>query len=108
MYIPYEQQDAERNWKKEQSIGRRNKTLKKCTSLGLKKDYGSMIKDARLQANVSQKELSEAIGYKTATAISLIESGKRDIAAYMLDRIIEVLGLKNDYFVSKLPTNELE
>jgi transcriptional regulator with XRE-family HTH domain len=38
---------------------------------------GQKIKEAREAAEKSQKELADALGFESATAISLIESGER-------------------------------
>ncbi len=82
-------------------IGRREKTLKPCTTLGMTRPFGTFVKVARENANVSQKELALAVGYKSATALSLIESNKRLVSADLLDKVIEVLDLERDYFVMK-------
>lgn len=66
---------------------------------GYQRDYGKKIREARENAGVSQKELAEAIGYESATALSLIESSKRNVSAVTLDHIISVLHLSYDYFV---------
>jgi len=38
----------------------------------MKKNYGDVIKQLRLEVSLSQGGLAEAIGYESATAISLI------------------------------------
>ncbi len=41
---------------------------------------GSKIKDARQEANMSQKQLAELVGFDSSTAISLIEAGQRKVS----------------------------
>lgn len=52
---------------------------------------GSRIQEARKKAGMSQMDLAKAVGFESATAISLIESGERRIAADTLERIAMVL-----------------
>jgi transcriptional regulator with XRE-family HTH domain len=55
------------------------------------KTIGNNIRKAREQAELSQKDLAEAAGFESATAISLIESGERKVAVEVLEKIAEVL-----------------
>ena len=48
---------------------------------------GKRIKDAREKEGLSQKSLAEAVGFESATAISLIESGERRVSIEDLDKI---------------------
>lgn len=43
-------------------------------------DFGAIIKKAREECGLSQLELAKEIGKKSATYISLIESGKRGVS----------------------------
>jgi transcriptional regulator with XRE-family HTH domain len=48
------------------------------------------IQLARIKVGLSQKEMAEKLGYKSATGLSLMESGKRGINAVVLWNIAEI------------------
>jgi len=48
------------------------------------------IKLARLKTGLSQKEMGEKLGFKSAVALSLIESGKRSLNASTLWKIAQI------------------
>lgn len=50
-------------------------------------DVGHRIKILRLECGLSQLELAELIGFKSATAISLIENGERDVNSTNIQKI---------------------
>ncbi len=52
---------------------------------------GSRIREERERQKKSQLELAQEVGFESATAISLIESGTRGIAAEMLTLIAKAL-----------------
>ncbi len=52
---------------------------------------GSRIREERERQKKSQLELAQAVGFESATAISLIESGARGVAADMLSLIAKAL-----------------
>lgn len=60
---------------------------------------GRKIKEARESMRWSQKQLAEAIGFETSTAISLIEAGERKVAIEDLEKIAEVLNKNTEYFL---------
>lgn len=68
------------------------------------KRIGAKIREAREEANISQKELASKIGYESATAISLIESGDRKVSVDKLEKAAKILR-KNIVFF--LADNEL-
>ncbi|NLW84349.1 MAG: helix-turn-helix transcriptional regulator [Phycisphaerae bacterium] len=55
------------------------------------KDFGKRFRFAREQANISQTELAEKLGYKTPGSISNIESGKSLPAIQILAKIAAIL-----------------
>lgn len=70
-----------------------------------KKEYiGDRIKSAREARSLSQLDLAQAVGFQSATAISLIESNQRGVPAETLEKIAgflhcdikELLGQEND------------
>lgn len=50
------------------------------------KFIGAKIKEAREAAKRSQMELADALNFESATAISLIESGARNVRAEDLEK----------------------
>lgn len=67
-----------------------------------KKKYkfiGGKIRTAREAVDISQKDLAEAVGYESATAISLIEAGERKVSIVDLDKIAKILNQNVDYFL---------
>ncbi|RJQ32231.1 MAG: helix-turn-helix domain-containing protein [Actinobacteria bacterium] len=62
---------------------------------------GGMIKKAREEEGLSQKQLAGLIGFESGTAISLIESGKRKVAIEDLELIAKVLHRDIKYFLGQ-------
>ena len=62
-------------------------------------DLGKRVKEARLKKSMSQTRLAELVGYKDKTAISHIESGKRDIPQSKLVAIAEALDVSVGYLL---------
>lgn len=60
-------------------------------SANLYKQIGGRIRRARQAASFSQKKLAEDVGFESATAISLIESGERRVSIEDLKEIARVL-----------------
>jgi transcriptional regulator with XRE-family HTH domain len=52
---------------------------------------GSRIREARERAGLLQQDLAVAVGFESATAISLIEKGLRKVSIPYLDKIAETL-----------------
>lgn len=67
----------------------------------LYKLIGEKIKSARESANMSQKDLAEKVGFESATALSLIETGDRKISIEVLQKIAEIFHLNLNYFLGK-------
>ena len=68
------------------------------------KEYGAIgarIKEARESANMSQKELADKLGYESATAISLLESGDRKVSICSLEHIARLLARDIPFFLGK-------
>lgn len=55
------------------------------------REVGSRIQVARDKAGLTQEQLAKAVGYKSATAISFIESGERKLRVSELEKIADVL-----------------
>ena len=71
------------------------------TSENRYKFIGAKIREAREALSMSQKSLAEALGYESATAISLIESGERRVRIEDLEKLAEVLKKSLEYFLGK-------
>ncbi len=65
------------------------------------KFIGSRIREAREKIFMSQKILAEALGYESATAISLIESGERKVKIEDLEKIADILKKRLEYFLGE-------
>lgn len=65
------------------------------------KFIGSKIKEAREEIGKSQKELAEALGFESATAISLIESGERKVTVEDLEKIGNFFHMDIKYFLGQ-------
>lgn len=61
------------------------------TSEEKNREIGQKIRRARESAEKSQKELADVLGFESATAISLIESGERKIKVEDLEKIANFL-----------------
>ena len=69
------------------------------TSEDKNKFIGQKIKEAREAAEKSQKELADALGFESATAISLIESGERKSKIEDLEKMAEFLHRDIKFFL---------
>jgi len=68
---------------------------------------GQKIKEARDLAKISQKKLADILGFESATAISLIESGERRLKIEDLEKIADFLGKDIKFFLGiELNTEE--
>lgn len=63
------------------------------------KFIGSKIREAREAAQKSQKDLADAIGFESATAISLIEAGERKVKVEDLEKISDFLHRDIKFFL---------
>lgn len=66
---------------------------------------GSKIREARIKAGMSQKQLSEKLElmavYTCRGSVSRIENGKRAITDIEIDAISKVLGVSLDYLFGR-------
>ena len=67
----------------------------------MNKFIGSKIREAREAAKKSQMELANALGFESATAISLIESGERKVRVEDLEKIARFLDKDIKFFIGK-------
>ncbi len=64
---------------------------------------GSRIKEVRQKKGLSQKDLASAVGFDSATSISLIESGDRKISIFDLEKVAQFLNEEIEYFLGSGP-----
>lgn len=62
---------------------------------------GTRIKAAREERGLSQVDLAQALGFQSATAISLIESGDRKVTAGLLESLSDILHRNINYFLGQ-------
>jgi len=67
----------------------------------MNKFIGSKIREAREAAKKSQMELASTLGFESATAISLIESGERKVRVEDLDKIARFLDKDIKFFIGQ-------
>lgn len=68
---------------------------------GKEDTIGRRIKSAREEAGFSQMDLAKVLSFESATAISLIESGDRNITIENLEKIANALHRDINYFLGK-------
>ena len=65
------------------------------------KSIGSKITEAREFAKMSQKGLADSIGYESATAISLLESGERKVSIGDLQKMSDIFKRDIKFFLGQ-------
>lgn len=61
---------------------------------------GANIRKRRYELKMSQQELADAMGYKTRSTISKIESGENDVSQKKLQKIASLLDTTVEYLIS--------
>lgn len=64
-------------------------------------NIGGRIKAAREERGLSQADLAQALGFQSATAVSLIESGDRKVTAGLLENLSTALHRDISYFLGQ-------
>lgn len=72
----------------------------------MKSEFGKKLRYYRLKVGMTQKELSERLGYKTSSSIAKIEDGTNDIPVTTAQRIAKVLGIDVMSFIEPLPNDD--
>jgi len=62
---------------------------------------GSRIKESRDEVGMSQLELAKALGFDSATAISLIEAGERRISVELLETVASIFHKDIKFFLGQ-------
>lgn len=64
-------------------------------------NIGARIRVAREERSLSQLDLAKALGFQSATAVSLIESGERKVTAGILQNLSQALHRDIKYFLGE-------
>ncbi len=64
------------------------------------------IKKRRLELNISQQELAEAVGYKGKSMISQVENGLVDLPESMIMKFADALDCTESYLMGWTETND--
>ena len=65
----------------------------------MSKQVGTLIKEARVSAGMTQKELAEAVDGVSASSISKAERGVKELTPEQLQKIAEVTGASYESFL---------
>lgn len=68
---------------------------------------GEIIKRIRESKNITQQELAEAVGYKTASAINKIELGLRDVNQSKIVELAKALGTTPEVLIGWSPDDSI-
>jgi len=69
---------------------------------------GAKIKEIRLKAGSQQLEVAKILGFQSATALSLVESGQRSISLENLTKLAKHFHLSLDHFLGTQPTQKTD
>jgi transcriptional regulator with XRE-family HTH domain len=70
-----------------------------------KSELGQLIKDYRVKANMTQKDLSYKLGYDIPQFLCLMENGHSKIPLYVLEKVIEILNVPEKKVLDILVNN---
>ena len=65
---------------------------------------GAKIKEIRLKAGAPQLDVAKILGFQSATALSLVESGQRSISLENLTKFAKHFHVNLDFFLGTQPT----
>ena len=65
------------------------------------REIGKLLREARESIELSQAELAKALGYESATAVSLIEAGERKFKIEDLQKAAEILHRDIGFFLGE-------
>ena len=74
---------------------------KKASFRQLDREIGQKIKDCRIEADYSQSNIAKLLGYKSAAAVSFIESGDRSLKISDLIILCQLFMKDYSYFLGK-------
>lgn len=69
----------------------------------MKKDYlkamGNRIRDRRIELNMSQDDLADALGFKNRSSVARIENGETDLTQTKAKKVANILKLDVNYII---------
>ena len=71
-------------------------------NIALRKDAGKFLKTLRKHAGLTQRDVSEALGYRNYTMVSQQEAGSARVPPQSYAALAKVLGVDTAKFVQKL------
>ena len=71
----------------------------------MENDFGKKVRHYRKEADKTQKELADFLGYKTSSSVAKIEDGTNDVPVSVAVRIAEFLGISPKQFFEPIPEN---
>ena len=71
-----------------------------------RKLLGRKIRVLRKEAGLRQEDLQQALGYDSATMVSLIESGRKGMSMEKLSKAAEFFGVNEAFFLSRKPLTD--
>jgi len=76
--------------------------------VAIQHNIASNIRLARMHVGLTQAEMGTMLGYDSATALSLMETGQRKISATTLWKIAHITGepVNNFYLKGLIPSND--
>lgn len=63
--------------------------------------YGKRIRELRKEKGLSQTELAELLGFKSGSAIGMIEREERELGIESLNKLAEIFSVTTDYILGK-------
>ena len=69
----------------------------------MKDDFGRKVRFYRIEAEKTQKEMAEYLGYKTSSSIAKIEDGTNDVPLSVAEKIATFLGISVAKFFEPIP-----
>jgi transcriptional regulator with XRE-family HTH domain len=71
--------------------------------------YGEILKNLRIEKGLTQHQLAEVLGFKSASAVGMVERGERELNFESLIRVAEYFNVSSDYLMGRMPfKNETE
>jgi transcriptional regulator with XRE-family HTH domain len=71
--------------------------------------YGEILKKLRIEKELTQQQLAEILGFKSASAIGMVERQERELSVETIIRISDYFNVPSDYLMGLVPfKNETE
>lgn len=71
--------------------------------------YGEILKKLRIEKGLTQQQLAEILGFKSASAVGMVERQERELSFETIKRIVDFFNVSSDYLMGLVPfKNETE